>query len=121
LQNLFAKRLKIYGNITNYLTKPIRRIDLVIGVSYNANLADTKAILTKIANDYPLVLKDEDITIGVSKLADSSVNLVIRPWVKTENYWPVYFELLETIKTELDNAGIEIPFPQLSVHVNQEN
>jgi len=109
------------GNIINYSSKPIRRIDLIIGVSYNANLADTKAILTKIANAHPLVLKDEEITIGVSELADSSVNLVVRPWVKTENYWPVYFDLLETIKTELDNAGIEIPFPQLAVHVNQEN
>jgi small conductance mechanosensitive channel len=109
------------GNITNYSSKPIRRIDLVIGVSYNANLADTKAILTNIVNAHELVLKDEEITIGVSELADSSVNLVVRPWVKTENYWPVYFDLLETIKTTLDKAGIEIPFPQLSVHVNQEN
>lgn len=109
------------GNITNYSTKPIRRIDLIIGVSYNANLADTKAILTEIVNAHELVLKDEAITIGVSELADSSVNLVVRPWVKTENYWPVYFELLETIKTTLDKAGIEIPYPQLSVHVNQEN
>jgi len=109
------------GNITNYSTKPIRRIDLVIGVSYNANLADTKTILTEIVNAHNLVLKDEEITIGVSELADSSVNLVVRPWVKTENYWPVYFDLLETIKTTLDKAGIEIPYPQLSVHVNQEN
>jgi small conductance mechanosensitive channel len=109
------------GNITNYSTKPIRRIDLVIGVSYNANLAETKAILAKITSAHELVLKDKETTIGVSELADSSVNLVVRPWVKTENYWPVYFELLETIKTTLDAAGIEIPYPQLSVNVNQEN
>jgi small conductance mechanosensitive channel len=57
----------------------------------------------------------------VSELADSSVNFVVRPWVKTSDYWPVHFDLLETIKIELDKAGIEIPFPQLSVHVNQEN
>jgi len=109
------------GTITNYSRKPIRRIDLIIGVSYDADLAKTKAILSKVTTSHELVLKDKEITIGVSELADSSVNLVVRPWVKTENYWPVYFALLESIKVELDNAGIEIPYPQLSVHVNQEN
>ena len=72
-------------------------------------------------SSHALVLKDQAITIGVSELADSSVNFVVRPWVKTSDYWPVHFDLLETIKIELDKAGIEIPFPQLSVHVNQEN
>lgn len=109
------------GTITNYSKKPIRRIDLVIGVSYDADLAQTKEILAKVTSDHDLVLKDKETTIGVSELADNSVNFVVRPWVKTENYWPVYFDLLETIKNELDNAGIEIPYPQLSVHVNQEN
>ncbi|WP_448546764.1 mechanosensitive ion channel family protein [Thalassotalea fusca] len=108
------------GTITNYSAKPTRRIDLVIGVSYDADLAKTKDILKSIVEKHELVLKDTPATIGVSELADSSVNLVVRPWVKTENYWPVYFDLLETIKVELDNAGIEIPFPQLSVHVNHE-
>jgi small conductance mechanosensitive channel len=109
------------GTITNYSAKPTRRIDLVIGVSYDANLADTKKILKHVVEQHALVLKDQPITIGVSELADCSVNLVVRPWVKTENYWPVYFDLLENIKVELDNAGIEIPFPQLSVHLNKEN
>jgi small conductance mechanosensitive channel len=83
-------------------------------------LKQTKTILTDIVNRQELVLKDQEATIAVSELADSSVNFVVRPWVNTENYWPVYFDLLETIKIELDQAGIEIPFPQLSVHVNQE-
>lgn len=108
------------GNIVNYSSKPTRRIDLVIGVGYSADLKKTKAILTDIVNRQELVLKDLESTIAVSELADSSVNFVVRPWVNTENYWPVYFDLLETIKIELDQAGIEIPFPQLSVHVNQE-
>lgn len=108
------------GTIVNYSRKPTRRIDLVIGVSYEADLAKTKEILKSVTGSHPLVLQDETTTIGVSELADSSVNLVVRPWVKTENYWPVYFALLETIKVELDKAGIEIPYPQLSVHVNQE-
>ena len=109
------------SNITNFSAKPIRRIDLVIGVGYSADLALTKNILTTIASSHALVLKDEDVTVGVSELADSSVNFVVRPWVKTSDYWPVYFDLLEEIKVELDKAGIEIPFPQVSVHVNQED
>ncbi len=109
------------GTITNYSRKATRRIDLVIGVSYDADLAKTKEVLTRVVNEQELVLKEPAVTIGVSALADSSVNLVVRPWVKTENYWPVHFALLENIKVELDKAGIEIPYPQLSVHVNQEN
>jgi len=108
------------GTITNYSAKPTRRIDLVIGVGYTADLKQTKSILTDIVNRHKLILKDPEATIAVSELADSSVNFVVRPWVKTENYWPVYFDLMESIKIELDQAGIEIPFPQLSVHVNQE-
>jgi small conductance mechanosensitive channel len=109
------------GTITNYSTKPTRRIDLVIGVGYSADLAQAKEILLNVASNHELVLKDQAVTVGVSELADNSVNFVVRPWVKTENYWPVYFDLMETIKVELDKAGIEIPFPQLSVHVNQED
>lgn len=109
------------GSIVNYSMKPTRRIDLIIGVSYSANLAQTKEILLDAANSHELVLKEESITIGVSELADNSVNLVLRPWVKTENYWPVYFDLLETIKVNLDKAGIEIPYPQLSLHVNSKD
>ena len=109
------------GTITNYSAKPTRRVDLVIGVGYSADLKQTKQILNDVVSSHALVLKDQAITIGVSELADSSVNFVVRPWVKTPDYWTVHFDLLEAIKIELDKAGIEIPFPQLSVHVNQEN
>jgi small conductance mechanosensitive channel len=108
------------GTITNYSTKPTRRIDLIIGVSYDANLAQTKKVLSDVVAKHTLVLKDQDVTIGVSELADNSVNLVVRPWVKSENYWPVYFDLLENIKVALDEAGIEIPYPQLSLHMTKE-
>ncbi|WP_448213749.1 mechanosensitive ion channel domain-containing protein [Colwellia sp. MEBiC06753] len=108
------------GTITNFSTKPIRRIDLIIGVSYDANLADTKRVLAEVVAKDERVLKDKDVTIGVSELADSSVNLVVRPWVKSEDYWPVHFDLLENIKVALDEAGIEIPYPQMSVHLNKE-
>lgn len=108
------------GSITNYSTKPTRRIDLIIGVSYDADLAKTKALLIEVVSADERVLKDQAITVGVSELADSSVNFVVRPWVKSADYWPTYFDLLQKIKTELDNAGIEIPYPQLSLHMNKE-
>lgn len=108
------------SSITNYSTKPKRRIDLIIGVSYDADLAKTKELLTEVTSAHELVLKDETTTIGVSELADNSVNLVVRPWVKSGDYWPVYFDLLEKIKVTLDENNIEIPYPQLSLHVNKE-
>lgn len=108
------------GTITNYSTKPTRRIDLVIGVGYDADLAKTKALLHDVVSADERVLKDQAVTVGVSELADSSVNFVVRPWVKSADYWPTYFDLMQNIKTELDKAGIEIPFPQVSIHMNKE-
>ena len=108
------------GTITNYSTKPTRRIDLVIGVSYDANLSQTKDVLAKVVAADERVLDEPGVTIAVSELADSSVNLVVRPWVKSGDYWPTYFALTENIKVALDEAGIEIPYPHMSVHVNKE-
>ncbi|QOL25359.1 mechanosensitive ion channel [Thalassotalea sp. LPB0316] len=109
------------GTITNYSAKPTRRIDLVIGVSYDADLAKTRQILADVVAKDERVLTDQPVTIGVSELADSSVNIVVRPWVNSGDYWPVYFNLLENIKVALDEAGIEIPYPQMSVHLNNES
>lgn len=103
--------------ITNYSTKPTRRIDLVIGVSYDADIKHAKAVLTDIAESHPNVLKDPGATIAVLELADNSVNFVVRPWVKTADYWPTYFELMETIKIRLDEEKIGIPYPQMDVHI----
>ncbi|GGJ02288.1 mechanosensitive ion channel protein [Shewanella hanedai] len=107
------------GTIINYSAMDKRRVDLVIGVSYDANLADTKKILTQIVESNQYVLKDPAYTIAVSELADSSVNFVVRPWVKGSDYWPAYFELLEQIKIALDEANIGIPYPQMDLHVKE--
>lgn len=110
----------VFGdNITNYSSQENRRVDLVVGVSYNADIAKTKEILLSVAQADERVLKDKDITIGLSELADSSVNFVLRPWVKTSDYWPTYFALMENIKIKLDEAGIEIPYPQMDVHLSK--
>lgn len=107
------------GTITNYSALEKRRIDLIIGVSYTADIAKTKKVLADILDNNPLVLKDPTYTIGLAELADSSINFVVRPWVKTSDYWPVRFELLEQIKNALDAAEIEIPFPQMDLHVKE--
>ena len=105
--------------ITNYSRHDTRRIDLMIGVSYNADLQKTKALLTKICKSDERVLKEPGVQVGVHTLADSSVNFVVRPWVNTADYWNVYFDLMQAIKEGLDDEGIEIPFPQMDVHMNK--
>ncbi len=105
--------------ITNYSRHKVRRIDYVIGVSYNADLQKTKAVLEDVVAKDPRVLKSPAPQVGVTALADSSVNFVVRPWVKTAEYWDVYFDLLQAIKERLDEESIEIPFPQMDVHVNK--
>lgn len=109
----------IGGPITNYSRHATRRVDLVIGVSYKADLKQTKQVIRETLEKDPRILKDPDMTIGVLALADSSVNFVVRPWVKTEDYWGVYFDSMQGIKEALDAAGIEIPFPQMDVHLNK--
>ncbi|MGO1297385.1 MAG: small-conductance mechanosensitive channel MscS [Vibrio sp.] len=106
----------IGGPITNYSRHKTRRIDLIIGVSYNADLRKTRKILTDLLESDERVLKDPVVTVEVHTLADSSVNFVVRPWVKTDDYWPVYWDMMLRIKETLDENGIEIPFPQMDVH-----
>lgn len=108
------------NNIINYTRTGQRRIDLVIGVSYSADLKKTRAIIEQVLQSNDKVLKDPAWTIGVLALADSSVNVAVRPWAKSSHYWDVYFSLHENIKTALDEAGIEIPFPQRDVHLIQK-
>ncbi|KYN87713.1 mechanosensitive ion channel protein [Vibrio cidicii] len=111
----------IGGPITNYSRHETRRVDMVIGVSYKSDLKKTKQVLRETLEKDPRILKDPDVTIGVHTLADSSVNFVVRPWVKTSDYWPVYFDNMQAIKEALDANGIEIPFPQMDVHLNKMN
>ncbi len=109
----------IGGSITNYSRHATRRVDLVIGVSYKSDLQLTKKVIRETLEKDSRILKDPDITIGVLALADSSVNFVVRPWCKTEEYWGVYFDSMQAIKEALDANGIEIPFPQMDVHLNK--
>ncbi|MCL1143963.1 mechanosensitive ion channel family protein [Shewanella gaetbuli] len=107
------------GTITNYSALAKRRIDLVIGVGYTSDIAKTKAVLAEVLENNGYVLKDPAYTIGLAELADSSINFVVRPWVNTSDYWPARFEIIEQIKNALDAAEIEIPFPQMDLHVKE--
>jgi small conductance mechanosensitive channel len=106
-------------NIVNYTAKNMRRIDIVAGVSYSDDLDKVKKILAEIMAKDDRILKDPAPTIGVLELADSSVNLAVRPWVKTAEYWDVFFATQESIKKRFDAEGICIPFPQQDVHIHK--
>ena len=109
------------SNITNYSAKDERRIDLVFGIGYDDDIKQAKKVLADIVKKDKRILKDPETLIAVSELADSSVNFVVRPWVKTEDYWGVYFDLTEAVKLRFDQEGISIPYPQQDVHMHQAN
>lgn len=108
------------GNITNFTAKETRRIDLVFGVSYADDIRKVKAVLEDELKKNAQVLEDPAPSVGLLELADSSVNFAVRPWVKTAEYWDVFFALQESIKLRLEAEGFTIPFPQQDVHMFQE-
>lgn len=107
------------GNIINYTTEGKLRIDLTFGVSYDADIKQTKEILMSVLTSNPKVLKEPAPTVNVAELAESSVNYAIRPWVDVTDYWDVYFSTTENVKIALDAAGIEIPYPH-SVEIQKQ-
>ncbi|RJP67096.1 MAG: mechanosensitive ion channel family protein [Candidatus Abyssobacteria bacterium SURF_17] len=106
-------------NIINYSANENRRVDLIFGVSYRADLRKVREVLQDILSKDSRILKDPAPTIAVLELADNSVNFAVRPWVKTADYWDVYFGLTENVKRRFDEEGIGIPFPQRDVHLFQ--
>ncbi len=105
------------SSITNISHMEKRRIDLVIGVSYEADLSKVKAVFQEVVSKEASVLRREPVDIYVSELGDSSVNMGLRVWVKNEDYWPVRWRLLENLKRALDENAIPIPYQQLDVHM----
>ena len=106
------------GHITNYSREPRRRADINIGIDYSADIKLARKILLEIAED-ERVLRDPEPVVHVVALADSSVNLSLRVWVATGDFWPVTFGFTELVKERFDAAGIGIPFPQRVVHLVQ--
>ena len=107
------------GVITNYSAKDTRRVDLVMGIGYDDDISKAKQVLEEIVNADERILKDPAPLVAVSELADSSVNFAVRPWVKSADYWAVYFALNETVKKRFDEEGISIPYPQQDVHLHK--
>ena len=104
--------------ITNYSANDQRRVDMVVGVSYDDDLDKVRSTLQELIDADDRILDEPACTIAVSALADSSVNFVVRPWVKTADYWGVMFDMTEAIKKRFDKEGISFPFPQQDVHLH---
>lgn len=117
---IIAANSSIYSStIKNYSTNDTRRNDLVIGVSYDDDLGTATATIKRALEQDARVLKDPAPTVAVSELGDSSVNIVVRPWCKKEDYWALRFDLTRKLKEDLEAAGCSIPFPQRDVHLHQ--
>lgn len=110
------------GSITNYSEQPTRRVDIVASCGYEDDIDKVKQLLTDIINQDDRILDEPEPIVALSELADNSINFVVRPWVNSSDYFPVYYSLLEQIKKRFDKEGISIPYPQRDIHIyNHEN
>jgi len=118
-QRIIVPNSGVFGStIINASALPTRRIDLTIGISYDDNMGKAKEIILDVLSKDERVLADPAPVVAVAELADSSVNLVVRPWVNTADYWAARWDLIEAIKNNLDAAGITIPYPQQDVYMH---
>ncbi|AIF99815.1 mechanosensitive ion channel protein MscS [Alteromonas australica] len=108
------------GTITNFSAKETRRVDMVVGIGYDADLLKAKQVLQEMVEADPRILQEPAPTIAVAELADSSVNFVVRPWVQSADFWDVKFDFTEAVKLRFDKEGISIPFPQMDVHLHKD-
>ncbi|MFT5577183.1 MAG: small conductance mechanosensitive channel [Bermanella sp.] len=121
-KRIMVPNSKVMSNpITNYNSFPTRRIDLLIGIGYDADIAKAKDVIRQVLSEESRILLEPVPMIAVRQLGESSVNLVVRPWVNTSDYWGTHDALLETIKIRLDSAGMDVPFPQMDVHFHKES
>lgn len=121
-QKLVVPNNKIWGGVIRNVTAPAsRRVDMTFGIGYGDDIAHAERVLSDIIENHPLVLKDPEPVIKVHTLGESSVDFVVRPWVRTADYWDVYWDITRTVKERFDSEAISIPFPQRDVHLYQEN
>ena len=106
------------GNMINYSTQTKRRVDFAVGIAYGDDYDTAKNTLLEFVKDDPRIIDAEDNFIGLVELADSSVKITLRVWCKTEDYWAVFFNMNERIYKEFGSKGLNIPFPQMGVHVH---
>ena len=106
--------------IANIAEKDLRRVDLTFSVSYDSDIDRVRDILNSIASAHPLVLKDPAAAVVFTKQGDSALEFTVRAWAKNGDYWTVYFDINEAVKKAFDKMGIEIPYPQMDVHVKND-
>ena len=112
---------KVWGEtIVNYAGYETRRMELKVGISYSSDMDKAIATVKGILEEDKRILKEPEPFVGVKELGESGIDLIIRPWVKLADYWPVYFDLTKKVKEEFDRSGIEIPFPQRVIHMRKE-
>ena len=120
-QTLVVPNSKIWGDvIKNVTAQNVRRVDLEIGIGYDDDIELTERVLDEIVSGHSKVLAKPEPRIKLHTLGESSVNFIVRPWTKTEDYWDVYWDILREVKLRFDREGISIPFPQRDVHVFTE-
>lgn len=119
---MYVHNSDIWGaKIMNYTTNDIRRVDMVFGFGYDDNIDQAMQVAREVLDADDRVLQDPEPQIAVSELADSSVNIIVRPWTAKENYWALKFDITKRIKERYDEAGLNIPYPQRDVHIFQQN
>jgi small conductance mechanosensitive channel len=118
-QIIIPNGLSSNGSIVNYTAEGQLRVDLTIGIAYDADISKAKSVLLNVLTQHDKVLSEPAPFVGVVELGDSSVNLAVRPYCKVEDYWDVFFDINEQMKVALDNNSITIPFPQRDVHLIQ--
>lgn len=119
-QRIIVPNSKIWGDvIKNFTVEKHRRVDLEFGIGYADDIARAEAVLHRIVSQHPMVLEEPAATIKLSRLGESSVDFVVRPWCKTENYWEVRWDIIRAVKLKFDEEGISIPYPQRDVHLYQ--
>ena len=107
------------SSIVYYSSKEIRRVDLTFSVAYEEDVIRVKNVLINILKKNELVLEEPEFFVGISMHGDSAINFIVKAWCKTEDYWTVYYDLLETVKIKFDEEGISIPYPQMDLHVKK--
>jgi small conductance mechanosensitive channel len=107
------------GAITNYSAYSERRVDLTVGVSYDADINHVKKTLQSVIDANEMILADKPTFVRMGEMADSSINFTVRVWTYTENYWDVYFDLMENFKIKLDEENISIPYPHVTVEMKK--
>ena len=118
-QIIIVPNSKIWGDVIKNVThERVRRVDMIFGIGYGDDLLKAESVLTDIVTTHPAVLRTPEPAIKVHTLNTSSVDFIVRPWVKTEDYWDVYWDVTKEVKLRFDREGISIPFPQQDVHLH---